>query len=451
MTFSEFVDFNTIHSCIISAILFMLPLQKRKHFPLTLVGGILLGVLLNPLFIHHQHVTTGLAIAHPALNFQSFFKIALYTSDNLAVYLIFLSLYFFICCSIRLLSALYSAACVYLTQDLAYTIFVTILPSAAHRGARAWNIRTFWLEFCIVLIINLIFYFLLAKKLIPQVCAGNHCLLPLLYTLIIIITGKILGTYASIWLNSDTYNMFRIILFYDVLLSLTLLAAQVLIFREYRFRRELSLETSLRKAQYQQFQSYQGTVDNLRHKCHDLKHIIFALEADENTPAVSSYFQDIRKSILDFDSTLNTGNATLDALLGKVCGSCEQRNIQWTCIADGHALEFVNAFDLYLMLGNALDNALECVSSISDTEKRFLSVQIQKRNQMVLIFIKNYCDHPVRFSNGLPVTSKDNPAEHGYGMKTILSVTEKYNGNLSVHLEDEIFTLSILLPSSANS
>lgn len=64
---------------------------------------------------------------------------------------------------------------------------------------------------------------------------------------------------------------------------------------------------------------------------------------------------------------------------------------------------------------------------------------------MVIILIKNYCDHPLDFHNGLPVTNKDNPKEHGYGMKTIQSIAEKYNGNLSIHLEDEIFTLAILL------
>ena len=445
MFFSKFIDYNTIHSCILTAILFMIPLKKRDHFPLRLLSGVLLGILLNPSIILFQHVTIGLSIAHPHLTFQTFFKIALNTISNLSVYLLFLTIYFFACCSIHLLPAIYCAACAYLTQDLAYTIFAAIMPSAAHRGSHSWNPGTFWLEFCIVLIINFIFYFLLTKHLLSQACTGSQCLFPLLYALVIVIIGRILGTYSNIWLKSDTYNMFRIILFYDILLTFTLLAAQILIFREYRFQHELTLESSLRQTQYQQFQSYQKTVDNLRHKCHDLKHIIFALEADEKIPESASYFQDIRKSILDFDSTLNTGNATLDTLLGNICGICEQRQIQWTCIADGTLVDFVNAFDLYLMLGNALDNALECVSSIQETEKRFLSVHIQRRNQMVIILIKNYCDHPLDFHNGLPVTNKDNPKEHGYGMKTIQSIAEKYNGNLSIHLEDEIFTLAILL------
>ena len=445
MIFSKFIDFNTIHSCILTAILFMLPLPKRKYFSLTVFGGILLSILLNPAIILYQHSTTGVSIADPALTFQAFFKIGWNTINNLAIYFILLTIYFFACCSIHLLSAIYCAVCSYLTQDLAYTIFVVIMPSAAHRGSQPWDIRTFGLELSIVLIINLIFYFLLAKHLLPQACNDNHCLFPLLYALTIVIIGRILGTYSSVWLRSETYNMFRIILLYDILLTLTLLTAQILIFREYHFQRELTLESILRQAQYEQFQSYQETVDNLRHKCHDLKHIIFALEDDKLTPEASSYFKNIRKSILDFDSTLNTGNATLDALLGNACGLCEQRNIQWTCIADGTLLDFVNAFDLYLMLGNALDNALEAVSSIRDADKRFLSVQIQGRNQMVIILIKNYCEHPLEFHDGLPVTNKERPSEHGYGMKTIRSIAEKYNGNLSIHLEDEIFTLAILL------
>ena len=116
--------------------------------------------------------------------------------------------------------------------------------------------------------------------------------------LFIIICGRILGTYSSVWMSSNTYNMFRIILVYDILLMLTLLTAQILIFREYHFRRELAMESSLLDSQYQQFQTYQETVNNIRHKCHDLKHLLFALETEGRLPESHPYFHELKGQIL---------------------------------------------------------------------------------------------------------------------------------------------------------
>ena len=445
MNLSDFIDFNTIHSCLVTACLYMIPLSRRSHFSLRLLCGIILGILFGPFIIIHQHMTTGLSIAHPPLSFRSFFFIALKALDNLSIYIVFLTLLFWFCCSLKLLSSAYCAACVYLTQDLAYTIFVVIIPSAAHRGSQPLKHDTLWLELLIMIILNIVFFFLFARRLLVQACQSENCLFPLLYMLFIIICGRILGTYSIVWMSSNTYNMFRIILVYDILLMLTLLTAQILIFREYHFRRELAMESSLLDSQYQQFQTYQETVNNIRHNCHDLKHLLFALETEGRLPESHPYFHELKQSILAYDSAINTENHTLDALLSRIWSRCEQRNIQWTCMADGSSVAFMDPFDLFLMLGNALDNAIECVSDIPEPQKRFLSVQIQSKHQLTLITIKNYCTHTLHFHNGLPETTKSDVVEHGYGMKTIQSIAQKYNGSLSVHLDDEIFTLSILL------
>ena len=49
--------------------------------------------------------------------------------------------------------------------------------------------------------------------------------------------------------------------------------------------------------------------------------------------------------------------------------------------------------------------------------------------------------------NGLPVTTKlDEQGFHGFGMKSIRLIAEKYDGSLSVKTQDNVFNLNILLP-----
>ena len=50
--------------------------------------------------------------------------------------------------------------------------------------------------------------------------------------------------------------------------------------------------------------------------------------------------------------------------------------------------------------------------------------------------------------NGLPETTKDDSPLHGYGLKSIRYLTEKYHGNMTVTAEEGIFHVNILLPIS---
>ena len=266
------------------------------------------------------------------------------------------------------------------------------------------------------------------------------------YMLAILFTGRILGTLASVGFNSAETVLFRIMLLYDMLLAASLLAAQILIFKQGQYRRQLEMESSLRKQQYHQFTLFQESVDTIRHKCHDLKHMIAALQQESCSGQGKTLLQEMQTAVNRYDTSINTGNNTLDALLNKTWNSCEQRGIQWTCMADGKALEFMDPFDLYILLGNALDNAVECLTAIQEPEKRFLSVNIRQKGGLTLLCLRNYCDHAPVFEHGLPVTTKSDKNDHGYGTRSIREIAEKYNGQMSAKVEQNIFTLNILLP-----
>ena len=174
--------------------------------------------------------------------------------------------------------------------------------------------------------------------------------------------------------------------------------------------------------------------------------MIAALQQESCSDQGKTLLQEMQTAMNRYDTSINTGNNTLDALLNKTWNSCEQRGIQWTCMADGKALEFMDPFDLYILLGNALDNAVECLTAIREPEKRFLSVNIRQKGGLTLLCLRNYCDHAPVFEHGLPVTTKSDKNDHGYGTRSIREIAEKYNGQMSAKVEKNIFTLNILLP-----
>ena len=115
-------------------------------------------------------------------------------------------------------------------------------------------------------------------------------------------------------------------------------------------------------------------------------------------------------------------------------------------MADGTKLDFMKLEDIYAIFGNALDNAIAAVLDLKEPEKRVISVKIINQNSLLMIQIQNYYENKLHFEGGLPVTTKKNKRDHGYGMKSIRYTAEKYNGTITVNGEGNIFMLQILIP-----
>ena len=154
--------------------------------------------------------------------------------------------------------------------------------------------------------------------------------------------------------------------------------------------------------------------------------------------------QDIRS----YEAQNKTGNKTLDTLLTAKSLKCQDLGITLTCVADGALLDFFKPTDLSVLFGNALDNAIESVEKISDANKRLIHVSVAREKGFLRIRIENCYEGEINFVGGLPSTWKD-ARYHGYGMKSIRSIVEKYNGSMTVKAENGWFELRILFPLPA--
>jgi hypothetical protein len=64
-----------------------------------------------------------------------------------------------------------------------------------------------------------------------------------------------------------------------------------------------------------------------------------------------------------------------------------------------------------------------------------------------LLETENYYENKLRYYNGQLLTTKGNQEYHGFGLKSIKSSVEKYNGSLTINTENNWFTILILIPS----
>ncbi|MBQ7323104.1 MAG: sensor histidine kinase [Clostridia bacterium] len=187
-------------------------------------------------------------------------------------------------------------------------------------------------------------------------------------------------------------------------------------------------------------------IDLINRKCHDIKHQIENLRCLTTNTEMQQNLQELENCVGIYDSILKTGNSTLDAVLTEKKLFCERYKINFSCIIDGCTLGFMEDEDIYALFGNALDNAVECVIKNTEETQRLISIKVSPVGKMLSIHFDNYCENEIVWKDGLPMTGKVDRASHGYGMRSIRHVVDKYQGTMTVFQKDNMFNLNIVLP-----
>lgn len=192
-----------------------------------------------------------------------------------------------------------------------------------------------------------------------------------------------------------------------------------------------------------QYEASRETAQLLNEKYHDLKQMIGALQGR----ITAEELERLDKSVSAYGAHLHTGSEVLDVLLTEKQLFCDKNDIRITTMVDGADLGFVETLDLYALFSNAITNAIGAVSRLPEGMDRFIILNVSRSGQMILIHMENPCVDELVFRDGLPVTSGDKEY-HGFGMKSMERVAEKYNGTLAAAQSGGMFTLDILLVDS---
>ena len=206
------------------------------------------------------------------------------------------------------------------------------------------------------------------------------------------------------------------------------------------------LQHTIRQSQ-RQYEISRDTIERINIKCHDIKYQIASL-AVQGRPLGPDAVCDLEKAISIYDTRIETHNQLLDVLLTEKSLYCEQNGIQLSCMVDGEKLAFLENSDLYCLFGNVIDNALEAVAAVPQRERRIINLVVKARGRMLLIQQDNYFDGTLTFQNGLPLTTKADTSCHGFGLRSIQMIVHKYDGELTAHVDGDVFHLNILFSLS---
>lgn len=228
--------------------------------------------------------------------------------------------------------------------------------------------------------------------------------------------------------------------------GMAILYAHVIQCCEIRVRRELEAVQSVLQNQYVQYKQSRESIELINYKYHDLKHQIAFLRSEDDPQKREEFLKRMEDEIRQFEAQNKTGNKVLDTVLTTKSLYCAKNEITFTCVADGTLIDFMDVMDICSIFGNALDNAIECELKIPDREKRLIHVSVSRQKNFLLICFENYYQEELKYQDDVLITTKKEKEYHGYGLKSIRYIVNKYGGAVSIDAEENWFNLKILIP-----
>lgn len=211
-----------------------------------------------------------------------------------------------------------------------------------------------------------------------------------------------------------------------------------------QLEQEMEMLQNLHYQERKQYEQSRENIDLINIKCHDMKRRLKQYEQKEGR-ITQEELRELKQGIAIYDRTVKTGNETLDTILTEQSLICEKNGIIFSCIVDGEGLGFLSIGDVYSLFGNIVENAISAVTKLEKREERVISLSVRQKMGMLVISEENPYVEKLHFLDGLPVTTKKEKRYHGYGMKSIRMIVQKYGGELIV-TADEMFHLTILFP-----
>ncbi len=194
-----------------------------------------------------------------------------------------------------------------------------------------------------------------------------------------------------------------------------------------------------------QLETITQTQKKIRRLRHDMVHHImqlYSMASLNKNAEMLEYLDKMEQAMINPREHVSSGNKDIDGILNfmleKAVSILKKVDVQVKIPEDLHTC----SFELAVILGNIIDNAIEAARQ---TEDKWLSLQITADKGILFIRVSNsYCGC-IKTSDDKLLTSKEDKENHGLGLDSVKDMIKKYNGDMKITCDKNIFTVDILL------
>ncbi|MEG0093392.1 MAG: GHKL domain-containing protein [Erysipelotrichaceae bacterium] len=206
--------------------------------------------------------------------------------------------------------------------------------------------------------------------------------------------------------------------------------------------KNLQIENEKLKSQKLHNLLLEEKIDNTKQFIHDFKKHINILNGFVNCQdydKLKEYLEELTTEFKNDEAFVITGNRLIDLSL-----NANKKILMEHSIDVKYDVKIKNSYpvsdlDFNIVFSNILDNAIE---SCINTKGHFIKIKLDKKNDLIILKIINPCFHV----NENYETMKKNDEYHGYGIKNIKKIVQKYNGvaTFDFNKENNVFVSTVI-------
>ena len=403
-------------------------LDRRKHAIPEVIAWLAGGAVFIDI------LTSRIWLVHPLLQMC-----------GIAVLYVILIGAIFICFDVTFWSAMFLASSGYISQNIASCIKTLLHNTGYFYGLMASTPGVLLIDVLIYGGVSLAAFFIFRSYTAEGESQFNNRVKAVFSVIVLFVCSGLIRLEAIFGLPVEQWSHGMRDRVYQILCSCFILALQYGILERADMSRQMDAMRELIHQQRVQFETSKQNAQLINEKYHDLKKMLNDFRGRLSNEQIEA----LQHRIGGLTAIARTGNEILDVLLMEKAVLCTEKEIQITCYACESDLDFVEDIDLYFLMNNLLTNAMEATEKVPVGE-RFITINISRSGDMALVHMENTCAGPVSMENGLPKSQGD-PRYHGFGMKSVARLVEKYDGSLAVKYMDRMFCVDMTLFRAAKA
>lgn len=250
-----------------------------------------------------------------------------------------------------------------------------------------------------------------------------------------------------IWNVHLEYEWIRAL--YQIISYISIIAV-IVFYQSIKENHRKEKENAVLAEQISSMESHISEVEALYRDIRGLKHdmgnhvtILENLIRKKEQQEASNYLSKLKEQLAKIDTEIKSGNPVTDVVLTEKQKEAKENGIVFVC--DFHYLQGtkINAFDVSVILNNAVGNAIEAATGCDNP---YISIKSYRKKNAYMIEVENsFMENLViDKESGLPESTK-NGKEHGFGLLNIRKVSQKYFGDIDIKQDGNKFRLSIML------
>ncbi len=404
-------------------LIFFLPLRKKKRWylylpvPALLLAALVgLGMLVIPRIPWSEHIGPLYFAMHYCLVFAAYgIGLRLMTGAGVK-------------------EIAYCLVCAYMAEHIVYCW--------TSLGAYVLGNPVWWDEWYVLWGVGLMVYLSIYLGFARRICRDGQYPFSALRSLTLFAFAMAVMFFLSIKLQDMGLAWLHSI--YTLLLTTILMTEEANSAEQLRLQDEANARERLEATYRAQYELSKENIALINRKSHDLRRQVAALHAVGTPQEQAEVIAEIEQAVEIYDRSFQTGSRALDTALMQAALMCSQNSIELSAVADGRLLGFIRSVDLYTMLSNILDNAIEANLRIPDAARRSIHLSVHERRGLVMLQCENPYEGEITMKDGLPVTVKDDKLNHGIGTRSIASTAAAYGGTLRIDPSDGMYILRII-------